>query len=109
MSDTTVVRTGTPGNERLDQLVAMYAQLKPRVDELNKQFNDVVAAIKSELADTAPGETKIDLVSDMLDAPLRMSWREQWRVDSKRLKKEAPEIYVRFAKKSGYWELRKVA
>lgn len=102
----TVVRPDP--DTRLEQLTAQYDMAKAEADKAASTLKAVTDAIKLELASAAPGETSIDLVSDLLAAPLRLVAVESWRVDAKKLKAEAPETYVRYAKKSTSWTLRAV-
>ena len=93
---------------RLDQLAAEYAALKPLADEYAARLKTITDGIKSELAQLHPGETEILLVGSTTPTPLRMLAVTQWRLDTKRLKSEQPNIYVRFAKQSTSWQLRQV-
>jgi hypothetical protein len=93
---------------RLEQLAEAYAAAKPAADEAKTRLETITDAIKLELTMAAPGATKIDLNASALDVPLRLAARTAWRLDSVRLKAEAPELYVRYAKQSSYWELRSI-
>lgn len=104
-----IIKTGDYDTERLDQLIAVYARLKPQVDELTNQLKLVTTAIKATLQEAAVGKTQVDVVSPvMTDGVLRMVWKSQRRLDSKRLKAEMPWVYEQYAVASGHWELRKV-
>lgn len=93
---------------RLAQLHAAYSDAKAAADAAEKQLKAITDAIKLELTQAAPeGTTKVDLVGN--GVPLRLSWTESWRLDSRKLKAEDPETYVRYAKKSGAWRLAPVA
>lgn len=94
---------------RLDQLAARYAQLKPAADEATAALKAVTDAIKLELTTAGDGAPKVDLASEHLAKTLRLQHVESWRIDSTKLKAEAPEIYVRYAKKSGAWKLGPVS
>jgi hypothetical protein len=91
---------------RLDDLCALYAELKPRADELTARLKVVTDAIKAELTAAAPGAQRIGLSHEALPAPLRLAYIESWSLDSKRLKADDPALYVRYARKTGKWELR---
>lgn len=93
---------------RLEQLHASYADLKAAADEADKRLKGVTAAIKAELAAAEPGQERVELRSPV-GPPLRMSYVESWRMDTKRIKAERPDIYATFAVKSGSWQLRAVA
>lgn len=97
-----------PGG-RLEDLLATYAHLKPEVDELTARLKSVTDAIKVELTAQAPGVSKIDVAHEALPTPLRLSYVESWRLDSKRLKAENPLVYVTYASKGGRWELRGIS
>lgn len=97
----------TPGS-RLEDLLATYARLKPEADELASRLKSITDAIKAELTSAVPGAQKIDVTHPALATPLRLSYVESWTLDTKRIKAEDPETYVRFARKGGRWELRGV-
>jgi hypothetical protein len=105
---TPVQATVEPGS-RLEDLLATYAHLKPQADEIATRLKAVTDAIKAELAAAVPGAQTIDVAHEALAAPLRLSYVESWRLDTKRLKAEAPETYVRYAVKGGSWQLRGVS
>lgn len=92
---------------RLEQLQAAYAEAKARADEAAAQLKAITDAIKLELTQAAPEEQRIELRGPAGPA-LRLTWSESWRLDSKRLKVDQPETWVRYAKKSGSWTLRAV-
>lgn len=94
-------------NSRLAQLHATYYELKAAVDAATERFKAVSDAIKVELNQAAPDSRRVDLVGKS-GPPLRLGYSESWRVDSTRLKREAPEVYVAYAKKSGSWRLAPV-
>jgi hypothetical protein len=96
-----------PGS-RLEDLLATYARFKPEADEAAARLKTITDAIKVELTAAAPGAQRIDVAHETLPQPLRLAYIESWRVDTKRLKAEAPETYVRFAIKGGKWDLRGV-
>lgn len=93
---------------RLDQLAAEYAALKPLADEYRARLETIVSGIKTELAQLHPGETEVLLVGSTVPTPLRLQAVTQWRLDTKKLKAEQPNIYVRFAKQSTSWRLDQV-
>lgn len=94
---------------RLEALAEAYALAKPAADAAKAHLDSITDAIKVELANTAPGATKIDLTSPALDGPLRMQAKTTWRLDSKKLKEQAPAVYAQYAVQNTYWELRAVA
>lgn len=100
------MRTAVQPGSRLDDLLAVYAELKPQADEVAARLKAVTDAIKAELMAAAPGATRVDVDHAALPAPLRLSYVESWTLDAKRMKTEAPEVYVAFARKGGSWQLR---
>lgn len=101
--------TITPEPEsRLAQLVAQYDLSLAERDKAKEAHDAIVAGIKSELANAAPGESSVDVASPELTQPLRLIAVESWRVDSKLLKDREPETYVRYAKQSTSWTLKRV-
>lgn len=92
-------------DSRLEQLVAQFDEAKKLAEKHAARLNELKDAIKSELANAAPGAEKVLLHSDYLDKPLQMSYRTEWRLDSKRLKAEAPRTWVEYAKQGGSWRL----
>ncbi|PSK96676.1 hypothetical protein CLV30_12558 [Haloactinopolyspora alba] len=93
---------------RLAQLLGEYDAAKAWADEANARFEAVKDGIKAELAAAAPGVDQVDVASPSLQQPLRLVHVERWSLDSKRMKAEDPESYVRYARKSGTWQLRAV-
>lgn len=93
---------------RLDQLAAEYASLKPLADEYVARLKTIIDGIKAELVALYPEQSEIVLVGSTVPLPLRLEAVTQWRLDTKTLKKDKPEIYVRFAKQSTSWRLCQV-
>lgn len=96
-----VASTTTP---RLDQLHAAYAGAKAAKDEADEQLKVITDAIKAELQAAAPDSLRIALTGPS-GPSLRLVYSESWRVDARKLKREDPETYVRFATKGGSWRL----
>jgi len=94
----------TQDGTRLQQLHETYTSLKATAEEVQTQLKAITDALKVELTNACPGATKIDLTGSA--PPLRLTYAESWRVDAKKLKREQPETYVRYAKKSGSWTLK---
>jgi hypothetical protein len=92
---------------RLAQLHAAYADAKAAVDAAGDALKAITDAIKVELTSVDPNERRFELVPahGVTAVPLRLTYTESWRLDSTRMKKEDPETYVRYAKKSGSWRL----
>lgn len=95
-------------SSRLEHLHSIYADAKAKKDGATEDFQAVVDAIKAELNAAAPGQERIELIGTA-GPPLRLTTVESWRVDSRKLKAEAPETYVRYAKKSLSQTLKVVA
>lgn len=106
MTDQLSVQAEVPPGSRLEDLLAVYAQIKPQADELATRLDSVKTAIKAELRAAAPEAQQIDVAHPALPQPLRLSYVESWRLDTKQLKANRPEIYVQYAVKGGKWELR---
>ncbi|WP_040320040.1 hypothetical protein [Aeromicrobium marinum] len=89
---------------RLAQLHAAYPAAKAAADAAAAQLKVITDGIKAELAARAADHLKIQLNGPHAPS-LRLSHSERWTVDAKKLKAEAPETYVRYAKKSESWSL----
>ena len=101
----TFVQVDATATERLAALHSLYADVKERFDSAKEQLDAIKAGIKAELVAAAPaGSTKIALMGKD-GPPLTLVHSESWRVDSRKLKAEEPETYVRYAKKSESWTL----
>lgn len=96
-----------PGS-RLEQLHAAYPTAKAEADEAAARLKAITDAIKLELTQAAPEQRRVVLAGGS-GPRLALVYSERWTVDSKKLKAEAPETYVRFAKKGGSWSLKAVA
>lgn len=93
---------------RLRQLQEAYPAAKAAADAAAFALKSVTDGIKSELAALAPECPAVELCAvDGLPA-LRLTYSERWTIDTRRLKAEAPETYVRYARQSGAWSLREV-
>lgn len=106
MTDQLSQRADVQPGSRLDDLLAMYAELKPQADEVSARLKAVTDALKVELMASAPEALHIDVDHAALAQPLRLSYVEAWTLDTKRLKAENPALYVAYARKGGKWELR---
>lgn len=100
-----LLATATPGS-RLEQLLAQYESAKAEAAEAADKFDAVTKAIKGELTRMHPGQPVVRLTGAPGMPQLIMRWKQSWRLDSKRLKAEQPELYVRYAVRGGTWELR---
>lgn len=97
----------TRRGSRLAALLDAYPGLKAAADEAATQLRAVTDGIKLEASQQAEGQANVTIVPPGgSEAPtLLLDYRERWSVDSRRLKAEDPETYVRYAKKSGAWYL----
>lgn len=97
-----------PPGSRLEQLVSMYETLAARKKEAEEALKACSDAIKAEVCGAYPGTRAFFIAGSPHWPPLRLTWSQPWRVDSRRLKKEAPRLYVAFAVRSdeGQWDLR---
>lgn len=92
-------------SDRLSQLHAMYAGVKAKADAAAAELKVVTDAIKLELTTLDPNARRFTLTGE--DGPaLALTYSTSWRLDSKKLKVDDPETYVRYAKQSGSWSLR---
>jgi len=103
-ADAAPVLRPTEGS-RLDALLARYADLKPQVEDLKEQLETLTTAIKAEAVTAVPDTPAITLSTPHLAHLLEVTYRESWRLDSKRLKADDPTTWVRYAKRSGSWRL----
>lgn len=106
MTDQLTAQADVQPGSRLDDLLAVYADLKPRADEISSRLKAITDAIKAELVAGSPGAERIDVAHGALAQPLRLSYVESWTLDTKRFKAEQPALYVAYARKGGKWELR---
>lgn len=90
---------------RLSDLHAAWFAAKAAADEASAQLKVVTDAIKAELTQMVPEVASLELASEG-QRPLLLKYTERWTIDSKKLKADDPETYVKYAKKSGSWSLR---
>jgi len=95
-----------PGS-RLESLVDRYERLKTVTDEQGAELDDIVKAIKSELAVAAPGKTNVILDSALLSIPLRMLGVVSRRMNVKALRKDYPQVYQDYSSPSTSWRLER--
>lgn len=98
-----------PAESRLAALHAQYADAKAAKDAADEHYKAITDAIKAELLTAAaaadPTNTRVELRSTYGPA-LRLTNSRPWRVDSKRLKAERPDVYVTYAVQGDSWSLR---
>lgn len=98
-----------PAESRLAQLHAQYADAKAAADAASERLKAITDGIKAELSTAAPeGSERIDLRGSFGPA-LRLAYSERVTFDSRKLKTDNPELYVRYAKFGGAWSLRVVS
>lgn len=110
MTEQTQPETGpvpvTPApDSKLEQLHALFGPAKDRRDAAEAEFKQIQDALKAEVM-AASGNAERAVLTSPYGPPLTLTRSESWRVDSKRLKTERPDIYVLFAKASESWTLR---
>ena len=93
--------TGT----QLEQLCAMYDQLKARAEDAAAAFEALKTAIKVELQNQAPDSAKVTLSSTHLARPLVMTARCERRINAEALRAKEPELAEQFTKEIWSWRL----
>jgi len=97
-----------PGS-RLEELLASYESAKAAAEEAASRFEAIKDAIKAETTAACPeGTTRASITGTPGLPKLKLAWMTPYRFDSKRFKEEQPEMYVRYEKKIGFWEIRKI-
>ena len=96
--------TPEPGS-RLEQLQGAYATAKAESDAATKRLKAITDALKVELTSLDANERRFELAARDGVRPIRLTYVESWRINSTKLKAEAPDAYLRFAEKSGSWRL----
>lgn len=100
----TVITAGA--DSRLEQLLVEYQEAKPAADAATERLKTITDAIKAEaIALALVDTTRITLTSAVLPQPLLLRWVPRWELDTKRMKTEAPELYVAYARQRGSWRL----
>jgi hypothetical protein len=90
---------------QLEQLCAMYDQLKVRADAAKREFEALKTAIKVELQNQAPDSAKVTLQSAHLARPLVRTARCEHRIDSEALRTKEPALAEQFTKEIWSWRL----
>lgn len=104
---TGVVQLTALSGSRTEELLAGYESAKAAFEDAKARFEAVTAALKSEMASSAPeGSTDVALSGAPGLPRLRLRWKTSWRCDVKRFRAELPGVYVKYEKQSGTWELR---
>lgn len=89
----------------LEQLHALFGQLKADADEATKRLNAVKDAIKVKLNERDP-EARRFLLTGEGGPALSLAYTVTNRFDSRRFRKDKPETYDQYLTESGSWSLR---
>lgn len=88
---------------RLAQLAADYELAKAEAEESKARFEELKNELKAELRGVHPEADRIELTS--VPVPLTVKRVVAWKIDSKLLKAERPEVWVSYAHKTESWRL----
>ena len=99
------VELAASSDAELEQLMSEYRYRKTKVAEETERLDVVKSRLKARLQEAANGAEKVLLHAEG-GKPVSLTYKESWRLDSARLKKENPAVWVQYAKKTGNWELR---
>jgi hypothetical protein len=91
---------------RLGRLHEQYPELKAAADAAAKAFKDCTDGIKLEVSTLTGGALRAELAATDTAPALALTYGERWTLDSKAIKAEDPDTYVRYAKPSGAWTLK---
>lgn len=98
------IQAGT--DTRLGGLQDRYAELKAAEDAAKKALKDCTDGIKLEVSTLTGGALRAELAATDTAPALTLTYGERWTLDSKAIKAEDPDTYVKYAKVSGAWTLR---
>lgn len=90
---------------QLEQLCAMYDQLKARAEDAAAAFEALKTAIKVAMQTEAPDSAKVTLHSEHLARPLVMAARCTRTIDQQALRAKEPELAEQFTKERWSWRL----
>lgn len=90
----------------LDMLLSQHHAAKAAAEETAERLKALTDRIKSELTMAHPGATGFEIAGSAHRSALTLRWVNTTRLDTDRMKREAPETYVEFATFGGRWELR---
>jgi len=94
---------------RLADLLARYDAARAAADAAAAELKQIADGIKAETAARLPeGATEARVDAPGLSRPLRLMAVVSWRVDTAKLRAEAPETYARCARQSTSWRLDRV-
>ena len=97
--------TPVPGS-LLDELLSQQHAARAAADEAAGRVKALTDRIKAELTLAHPGVAGFEIAGTPHRPPLTMSWVQTIRLDTRAMKEQEPETYVRFALFGGRWELR---
>ena len=100
-----------PKTSELSELLDTWAALDAQAKELSERAAALKDKIKVRMIETRQAMDPTDPLTDIAAGSdvvsVRLKYTETWRLDTTKLKAEAPETYVKYARKSGSFTLRK--
>ena len=97
--------TPAPGSV-LEDLLSREAAAEAAANEAADRLKSVRDAIKAELSQAHPGISRFFIAGSATRLPKTLTWVETVRLDTKRMKQDAPQLYVEYAVFGDRWELR---
>jgi hypothetical protein len=101
------VQVAASSDPELAQLHMLYAKLKDDADAAAERFNVVKDAIKVKLNERDPEARRFALTGES-GPTLTLSYTVSSRFDSRRFRKDEPEIFAAYQTESGSWTLKAV-
>jgi hypothetical protein len=97
-------------NEDLANLVDRLTEAHAAAEASKKAYEDLrtqlLATVTPNMAKPSPEVgSRIPDEFILVGTPVRVSWTQSVRIDSKRLKAELPSVYAGYAKASGGWRV----
>lgn len=92
-------------DEELAQLHALYPELKAAADDAAKKLDAVKQAIKLKLSERDPEARKFTLTGEH-GPSLALTYSVSNRFDSKRFRRDQPDVFEAYQTQSGSWSLR---
>jgi len=90
---------------QMSQLVAEYRRLKEEIDQRQERIDAIKSSLKVLMQTAAPDAEKVRLQAPGGKA-LLLTYKRGWRLDTKKLKYDAPETWQAYAVATTTWELR---
>jgi hypothetical protein len=97
--------TPVPGSV-LDELLSQHHAARAAAEEAAGRLKSLTDRIKAELTMAHPGTGGFEIAGTPHRPALTMSWVQTVRLDTRAMKEQEPQTYVRFALFGGRWELR---